>query len=227
MGDRDSVRPGVLAGLVLSLLAFSLAPFLMPASYSWIAHTLSQAAAQGQEGGWLSRVGFLLAGLTILRLSSRDVVDWSPLARSIHRVTGTLVLAAIAFTDRSWDANAPYDRVENIIHSAVATSIAISFSLGVLVVLNEKRLRRGRWPLLESVIVTLQILLPPMMLVWVEGTGLIERAMFGAAYVWYGWEILRCSGYAFAKKPQRDRDGATRRLARFDLRRVLVSHHRT
>lgn len=226
MGDREVVRPGVFAGLVLSVVAFTLAPLLMPASYSWIAHTLSQAAAQGQEGGWLSRLGFLLGGLTVLRMSSRDVVDWPPLARSIHRVTGTLVLAAIAFTDRSWDASAPYDRVENIIHSAVATMIAVSFSLGVLVVLNEKLMRRESFPLLETCVVAIQILLPPMMLVWVGGTGLIERVMFGAAFLWYGWEILRCSGLAFAWREDEERGGAADAHAHIDLRHVLNDHHR-
>ena len=222
MDDRRIVLPGVMAGLLLSATAFAFSPLLMPDSYSWIAHTLSQAAAQGQEGGWLSRLGFLLAGLTILRLTSPDVVDWMPLARHVHRLTGALVLAAMAFTDRSWDATAPYDRVENIIHSAVATSIAISFSVGVLVVLYEKQVMTGRVPLLESVVVAVQIAMPPMMLAWVEGTGIIERVMFGAAFIWYGWEVLRCAGLVGARERSvKSAEPAASRYLGLELRRVL------
>lgn len=222
MDDRRIVLSGVIAGLLLSVAAFALSPLLMPASYSWMAHTLSQAASQGQEGGWLSRVGFLLAGLTILRLTSPDVVDWMPIARHVHRLSGTLVLAAIAFTDRSWDASAPYDRVENIIHSAVATGIAISFTLGVLLVMYEKRFVTGRWPVLDGAIVAIQIAMPPMMLVWVEGTGLIERVMFGAAYLWYGWEVARCAGWLRAQTPSLStNEAAASQFLEGELRRML------
>lgn len=222
MDDRRVVVGGILAGLVLSATAFALSPLLMPDSYSWIAHTLSQAASQGQEGGWLSRVGFLLAGLTILRLTSIDVVDWMPIARHVHRTTGLLVLAAVAFTDRSWDVTAPYDRVENIIHSAVATLICITFALGVLLVMYQKRFVTGRWPVMDAAIVAVQIAMPPMMLAWVEGTGLFERVMFGAAYVWYGWEVARCAGFVAVEDPSLETaEPAASRYLDLELRRVL------
>lgn len=222
MDDRLTVRAGVIAGLALATVAFAVSPLLMPDSYSWIAHTLSQAAAQGQEGGWLSRLGFLLAGLTILRLASPDVVDWMPIARHLHRLTGVMVLAAIAFTDRSWDVTAPYDRIENILHSAVATLIVISFSLGVLMVLYEKRLMTGRLPTLETAVVAVQIAMPPMMLAWVEGTGLFERVMFGAAFLWYGWEVLRCAGLVGADTlSQKAAEPSANRVLDLGLRRLL------
>lgn len=222
MDDRRIVLSGIFAGLFLSATAFALSPLLMPDSYSWIAHTLSQAASQGQDGGWLSRVGFLLAGLTILRLASSDVVDWMPLARNVHRLTGVLVLSAVAFTDRSWEVTAPYDRVENIVHSAVATLIAISFTLGVLLVMYQKRFVTGRWPVIDGAIVAIQIAMPPMMLVWVEGTGLIERVMFGAAYVWYGWEVARCAGLVGADEPSLSTaEPAATRYLDLELRRMF------
>lgn len=222
MDDRRVALAGVITGLLMSATAFAFSPMLMPSSYSWIAHTLSQAAAQGQDGGWLSRLGFLLAGLAILRLTLSDVVDWMPLARQAHRITGALMLAAIAFADRSWDVTAPYDRVENIIHSAVATFIAISFTLGVLVVLYEKRVMTGRLPLLESAVVAVQIAMPPMMLAWVEGTGLIERVMFGAAFLWYSWEVLRCAGLVGTDESSlKVAEPAASRFLDLELRRLL------
>lgn len=192
MDDRRFVRPGILAGLLISAVAFALAPLLMPPTYSWIAHTLSQAASQGLQGGWLARLGFLIGGMTMLRLAWPDVVDWAPLPRLLHRIAGAMTLAAVAFTDRSWDPHAPYDRVENIVHSAVATTISVSFTLGVLLVLQQKRQRHGRIPVFEVGVIAIQVLLPPLMLIWPGWTGVIERLMFSAAYLWYGREVLRC-----------------------------------
>lgn len=226
MDDRRLVFPGIITGLLISALAFSLAPLLMPASYSWTAHTLSQAASQGLEGGWLSRLGFLIGGLTIMRLARPDVIDWWPLPRLLHRVVGAMTLAAVAFTDRSWDPNAPYDRVENIVHSAVATGISISFSLGVLLVLEQKRQQHGRIPLLEVAVLATEIILPPLMLVWVEWTGVIERAMFSAAYVWYGFEVLRCAGLVIPRPDVQESWTRLVQLVGIDLRRWLGPHQR-
>lgn len=226
MDDHRLVRPGVIAGLLLSALAFTLAPLLMPSTYSWIAHTLSQAASQGLQGGWLSRLGFLLGGLTIMRLARPDVVDWSPLPRLLHRIVGAMTLAAVAFTDRSWDPHAPYDRVENIIHSAVATSISISFTLGVLLVLTEKRQRQGRIPLVESTVIALEIILPPLMLVWPGWTGVIERLMFTAAYLWYGREVLRCGGLAIRLPDAPESWAKLAQLVSIDVRRRLDPRQR-
>lgn len=190
------VRPGILAGLLLSAVAFLLAPLLMPSSYSWIAHTLSQAASQGLQGGWLARLGFLIGGLTMMRLARPDVIDWLPAPRLLHRIAGVMTLAAVVFSDRSWDSNAPYDPFENIIHSAVATTISISFTLGVLLVLKQKRQQHDRVPLMESAVIAIEIIFPLLMLVWPGWTGIIERLMITAAYVWYGIEVLRCGGLA-------------------------------
>ncbi len=221
MDDRRRVFPGIVAGLLISALAFSLAPLLMPSSYSWTEHTLSQAASQGLQGGWLSRLGFLIGGLTIMRLARPDVIDWWPLPRLLHRVAGAMMLAAVAFTDRSWDPNAPYDRLENIVHSAVATAGSVSFSLGVLLVLEQKRQQHGRIPLLEVVVLATEIVLPPLMLVWVEWTGVIERAMFSAAYVWYGCEVLRCAGLAIPGRNVHDSGTWLVQFVGMDLRRWL------
>lgn len=72
--------------LIISFLALSLAPLNMPASYSWLRHTTSESAAQGIEGAWLARLGFLLFGLTVLWLSERLIDEWPPLVRLLHGV---------------------------------------------------------------------------------------------------------------------------------------------
>jgi hypothetical protein len=181
----------VLLGLLLSAFAFALSPLLMPTSYSWVAHTLSQAASQGQPGSWLSRVGFLIAGLTILRLSSCARLEWSQLTRSLHRVTGVAMLGAVAFTDRSWDPNTPFDPLENAVHSAIATMIFMTFAFGVLTNVHRRFITGQGIAKFDLVCIALILFLPPMMLVTPGFTGLIERVMFGLAYLWYGVAVAR------------------------------------
>jgi TRAP-type C4-dicarboxylate transport system permease small subunit len=65
MLDRPGGGPAI-AGLVASALALALAPLLLPTSYSWVAHTTSESAAQGVPGSWLARVGFLVFGAAVL-----------------------------------------------------------------------------------------------------------------------------------------------------------------
>src|SRR3972149_9736058 len=68
---RGSPSKAIVFGLLLlSLLALLLAPSLMPASYSWFRHTTSVSAAQGISGAWLARLGFLLFGFALFRLSA-------------------------------------------------------------------------------------------------------------------------------------------------------------
>jgi hypothetical protein len=191
--DRSVACPEVLLGLLLSAFAFALSPLLMPSSYSWVAHTLSQAASQGQPGSWLSRVGFLIAGLTVLRLSSCARLEWSQLTRNLHRVAGLAMLGAVAFTDRSWDPNTPFDPLENAVHSAIATTIYITFAFGVLANISRRFVTRRGIARFDIVTIGLMLFLPPIMLLAPEITGLVERVMFGVAYLWYGLAVARMS----------------------------------
>lgn len=191
MEARRVACPEVLLGFGVSAVAFALSPLLMPPTYSWVAHTVSQAASQGQPGSWLSRVGFLVAGLTILRLATCEALGWSQFTRNLHRVTGFMMLGAIVFTDRSWNASAPFDPLENAVHSLIATLIYLTFAGGVLAHIYHRLGKHQRIARIDVVTVALMLLLPPMMLITPQLTGLVERLMFGAAYVWYGVEVIR------------------------------------
>lgn len=60
------VRGTAVSLLILSVLALLFAPSQMPASYDWVQHTTSESAAQGIEGAWVARLGFMLFGLVVI-----------------------------------------------------------------------------------------------------------------------------------------------------------------
>jgi hypothetical protein len=40
----------------------------MPADYSWVSNTTSESAAQGVQGAWMARLGFVLFGMSVILL---------------------------------------------------------------------------------------------------------------------------------------------------------------
>lgn len=121
----------ILGCLVASAASLALAPVLMPVSYSWVSHTTSESAAQGVDGAWLARLGFLFFGLGVLALGRISSASWGRLAAASHAVFGISMIATAAFSSRSWEPGMPFDQTEDLLHSAAATLMAVAFSVGV------------------------------------------------------------------------------------------------
>ncbi len=188
--------PKVTAVAVLSVLGASaisllIAPLLMPESYLWTAHSTSDAAAQGVEGAWLARLGFLAFGLGVVWLTSSLGALWGRGARFLHICFGVLMTSAAAFSSRSWVADAAFDRFEDFLHSACATGMGIAFAFGVLLVLLQRDKHDIRGLSFDWVAIAAAVSLPLGMILWTEMEGLFQRVMFAIAYLWYGSETLR------------------------------------
>lgn len=178
-----------LSMLVVSLLALLLAPTQMPASYSWLRHTTSESAAQGIEGAWLARLGFLIFGLTVIWLAGALVEQWSLPVRLLHGAFGVLMVATAAFSTRPWLSNAPYDPVEDAFHSFTASTMGVAFATGVLLrLLQRKRDPWGRR--IDLLAAVAAVAIPLAMNALPEWDGLLQRGMFTIAYIWYGLALL-------------------------------------
>jgi hypothetical protein len=60
--DLAHQRAGIVTLLMLSAAAVAVAPLMLPGSYSWVRHAISESAAQGVVGAWVARLGLLLLG---------------------------------------------------------------------------------------------------------------------------------------------------------------------
>lgn len=179
--------------LSLSLLAVVVAPSLMPDSYSIIEHSVSESAAQGVEGAWLARLGFLCLGLAVLLCAQLSGHRWGLWGRAAHRLYGVAMLGAAAFSHRPW-LDVPFDAFEDYLHSASANAVGFGFTVGVVLV----ALRRSRGELVSRVFdwtaVTIAVGFSILMFN-VDGiAGLVQRIMFLVGYAWYGAEAVRSSG---------------------------------
>lgn len=187
---RSRAMPGVITLLVISALSLGVAPLLMPASYSSIANTTSESAAQGVEYAWVARLGFLTFGLAVLWLASGLRRSWGRATRWFHVAFGVLMIATAAFSHRSWVAGAQFDWVEDALHSFTATAMGFAFSFGVLA----RFLQRGRQGepgrALDAVALVAATVIPLLMARFAGLDGVIQRLMFLVAYLWYTREAL-------------------------------------
>jgi len=184
MGSRWS-GVGLLA---VSAAALVTAPFVLDASYSVVANTTSESGAQGVDGAWVARSGFLLLGLAVLWIAGRRSGTWGQPATALHTTFGACMCAVAAFSLRSWVPGADFDPTEDLLHSIAATVLGFAFALGVVSVAIRNRSERGPWIVLDSLAVIASVILPLGMTMNDRIDGALQRLMFALAYLWYARE---------------------------------------
>jgi hypothetical protein len=129
----------------------------------------------------------------VLWLAVAGAPRWSGAVRFAHGVFGVLMTSVAAFSVRPWRTGAPYDRVEDVLHSIGATGMGFAFVAGVVLLIVQGR-RTSRPRMLDVLAVAAGTLLPPLMGLLPDIDGLLQRAMFVVAYAWYAREALRANG---------------------------------
>lgn len=191
----------VLSGLGLSAVALAAAPVLMPESYSWVANTTSDSAAQGVSGAWAARLGFVLFGLSVLQLAALARRRWGRWATRLHVVFGVLMIAAAAFSGRSWEAGAGFDGTEDLLHSAAATGMGFAFAFAIVARIVETRQGVRPWRAVDLAALAASVLVPLGMSVWPGVDGALQRVMFAVAYGWYAAEAV-AAGRGIRRSPR-------------------------
>jgi hypothetical protein len=210
MSARRAVGPAVLVLLALSLASLLAAPLLMPESYSWTAHTVSESAAQGVQGAWLGRLGFLLFGLAAIWVAAASRPVWPRVAVWLFTAFGALLVATAAFSARPWIAGEPFDPVEDALHSFTATAMGFAFAFGVSMRFLSRAGRDRTGRILDVVAVVAAVAIPLVMLSQPAMAGAAQRLMFGIAYAWFAREAwLLPRRYTQADAPEAATGGRT------------------
>ncbi|WP_407317898.1 DUF998 domain-containing protein [Isoptericola halotolerans] len=191
----------VVALLAASAACVALAPLAVPETYDLVRHSVSEAGGQEVPGAWVARTGFVLLGLAVLLEAAFARETWGPWGRSAHGVYGTAMVLVGAFSHRPW-YSAPWDRVEDSLHSVAATTMGFAFVIGVLAV----GIRRGPHPgpvrVLDTVAIVASVVLPLIMWTAPDVQGAAQRLLFAVCYTWFAVEALRLAGRA-APHPDR------------------------
>jgi hypothetical protein len=175
--------------LLAAMAALALAPLLMPDSYSVGAHSVSESAAQGVDGAWLARLGFLLFGFAVISLAFAPGSTWGRWGRGAHAGFGVSMIAAAVFSHGPWDGSA-FDELEDLLHSAASFGVGLFFTVGVLLVAT-RRAEAPAWLRIVDGIALAAALVIPLLMANVDARGLVQRIMFLVAFLWYGLETVR------------------------------------
>lgn len=191
-GTVDPLRASttVVALLVASAALVVAAALAMPAPYAWHVHSISESAAQGLQHAWIARLGFLSFGAAVLILALMCSRHWGRAAFWSHIAFAGLMLATAAFSHKPWLPGVPSDATEDLFHSITATAMGFAFALGVAARLFERG-RNPHWPrALDAVALLAAMLLSPVGTLSPGIGGLLQRVMFGVAYLWYASEAI-------------------------------------
>ena len=158
----------------------------MPDTYSWMANTTSESAAQGVPGAWVARLGFVLFGTAVACLAALKHREWGFAGALLHGGFGFLMLSAALFSHKPFERGVTFDVFEDTLHSIAATGIGFAFAFGVVAV----GLRRGL-RLLDVLALVASVVLPLAMVILTDYSGVLQRTMFLIAFVYYGIESRR------------------------------------
>lgn len=179
-------QAGALALLAASAIALAVAPLALDSSYSWLENTTSEAGAQGVDGAWVARLGFLLFGAGVLATACLSKGRWRQPAILLHMIFAACMFSVAAFSTRPWIAGTDFDTTEDFLHSVFASVMGFAFALGVVAIMV--RSRKGR--ALDATAVIASVVLPAGMTAFSSYDGLLQRLMFVVAYCWYARELL-------------------------------------
>ena len=189
-GGEGPGRFAPLALLVVSVGLLAVAPLFMSEGYSVLEHTTSESAGQLVQASWIARTGFLCFGFAVLWLAQLRSRTWGGAGTLAHCVFAVSMIATAAFSSRSFDASAPYDSTEDLLHSITSFGVGLGFILGVLLVGMHRGRQQGqpRWG--DVIALVLVVGFQLAMTAFSEFEGLLQRAMFLIAYSWYGAEAV-------------------------------------
>jgi hypothetical protein len=180
-----------LVALAAAALCLALAPLAMPDDYSWIARSISESAAQGVDGAWVARTGFLLMGLGALLTALASADRWRTPGAVLLGLYGVLMMSAAAYSTRSWRPDVVYGGLESTLHSTVATAMGFCYGLGVLAVLIADRGMPVGQRALGLAAVASSVAIPLGMLAALGIAGVLQRIMFTLALLWLAVEAIR------------------------------------
>jgi hypothetical protein len=135
---------GVLGLLAAALVTLAVAPFAVPQSYSPVKLGLSEAAAQGVDGAWVARAGFILFGLAVLWLVQLRAAAWSVAGTVFHLAFEISMFGVAAFAHKPWEKGAAFVESEDFLHTVFATMVGFGFIGGVVCVIIARGVRSWR-----------------------------------------------------------------------------------
>jgi len=181
---------GIVGLLIVSALLLGFAPFAMAPGYSWLSNSISESAAQGLNHAWIARLGFLCFGFAVLWLALYLRTTWARGVYWMQLLFAVFMLGTAAFSHKPWLADVPVDATEDLLHSITATGMGFAFAIGVVVRFMQRNKNEALPRVYDAIAILAAIILTPIGGLQPSIAGLLQRVMFGIAYIWFAREAL-------------------------------------
>ncbi len=149
-------------------------------------HGTSESAAQGVDGAWVARSGFILYGIAVFWVVQLCARQWGWAGTVCHLGFAVGMFGVAAFAHAPWDPDAAYVESEDLLHSVSAGAAGFGFIVGVIAVVI------ARWPssirVLVGDFVAIGVALVVPLMMSTDSWGPVQRTMFAVAAIWYGRE---------------------------------------
>jgi hypothetical protein len=191
--------------LAASALFIFLAPLVMPPSYLWLSNSISESAAQGLHNAWIARLGFLSFGMGVLWLALYRRSVWARGTYWMQLAFAVMMIGTGVFSHKPWMAGIPVDGTEDFLHSVTATGMGFAFAFGVIARFLQREKSAILPRIYDATAIFAASVLTPIGSVIPNIAGLLQRAMFAIAYLWFIHEALFPKG----NHPNRTQQGSS------------------
>lgn len=152
-------------------------PWYAEEAYRVVSDSISELGTQQSKNNWILKVGFLVlgAGLLFDFIRTRRKLDIS------FALFGLFFALSGLYPHKPSADGVPYHEVNDILHSVMANIAGVALSVGLC--LRAMR-ESGHRHVYALVVAMISIVVPLAMWRFPAFTGLLQRSMFAAVFVW-------------------------------------------
>ena len=183
----------ILAVSIVMFLAIFILPFYSAEGYSILKHTTSHLGSQNSPNAWIMNTVFLLLGISCI-LESWFHLKGYWVHKTLLTIFGTGLILVALFQHAPIVESAPYNLLEDAIHSIFATIVGASFSLLAFSAAYIEKTNRRR--VLALGVGLVAIVLSMLMFSVADLAGFWQRIMFIISFIWliFFFEGMRDGG---------------------------------
>lgn len=153
-------------------------PLYSEPQYSWITNTISQLGAQSTQNSWIMIVGFLSLGIGLVL----DTIQRGDKRMIPFGFFGLFFALAGCFPHRAWIEGRTSSESIHLMHQIMANLSGASITIGHVLIGATAIKKKDR--IISFFLASTCVALPWAMFNFPHYTGIIQRFMYGASFIW-------------------------------------------
>jgi len=153
-------------------------PLYSETHYSWVTNTISQLGAQSTKNNWIMVVGFLSLGIGLVM----DTIRFRAKRMIPFGFFGLFFALAGCFPHQAWIEGRTSSESVHLVHQIMANLSGVAITIGHIIIGVTADTKKEK--MVSFFLASTCIVLPLAMFTFSDYTGVIQRVMYGASFVW-------------------------------------------